>query len=722
MNEEITRMNEEIAVMNEEITLWPGKPYPLGATYDGIGVNFSLFAEHAEAVELCLFDNNGAEKKIPVTERTHNSWHIYLPGLKPGQKYGYRVHGIFDPKEGQRFNPNKLLICPYSYSIGDTIKWNDALFSYKMNHRDEDLSISTSDSAPFLPKSVVIDKVFDWQGDTLLRIPLHKTVIYELHVKGFTQLAKHIPKSLRGTYAGISHQESINYFKKLGINAIELMPIHHFVADRHLVDKGLTNYWGYNSIGFFAPDSRYASNKGEQVSEFKQLVKTMHRAGIEVILDVVYNHTAEGNHMGPTLSFRGIDNQSYYRLLEDNKRFYKDYTGTGNTLNTIHPTVLRLIMDSLRYWVTDMHIDGFRFDLATVLAREFHDVDKWGSFFDVLHQDPILSQVKLIAEPWDLGENGFHVGNFPAEWMEWNAKYRDCMREFWKGDDTTLPEFAYRITGSSDLYLDNWRTPVASINFITAHDGFTLRDLVSYNTKHNEANGDNNNDGENNNRSWNHGAEGPTDNKEINDLRKRQVRNFLTTLFLSQGVPMLVAGDEFGRTQQGNNNAYCQDNEISWLNWDEKDDSLLEFTSGLINFRLAHPAFCRNKWFQHKSIKGIKDIEWFLPEGTIMSDQHWVESMAKSLGIFLSGDHLNEQNEHGEKITDDSFYIIFNSNELSVIFTLPDQTWGKSWTKILDTFDSFFDPEDKDFQVKAGEAIEVKGRSVILLINKKKEK
>jgi glycogen operon protein len=379
-------------------------------------------------------------------------------------------------------------------------------------------------------------------------------------------------------------------------------------------------------------------------------------------------------------------------------------------------------MDSLRYWVTDMHIDGFRFDLATVLAREFHDVDKWGSFFDVLHQDPILSQVKLIAEPWDLGENGFHVGNFPAEWMEWNAKYRDCMREFWKGDDTTLPEFAYRITGSSDLYLDNWRTPVASINFITAHDGFTLRDLVSYNTKHNEANGDNNNDGENNNRSWNHGAEGPTDNKEINDLRKRQVRNFLTTLFLSQGVPMLVAGDEFGRTQQGNNNAYCQDNEISWLNWDEKDDSLLEFTSGLINFRLAHPAFCRNKWFQHKSIKGIKDIEWFLPEGTIMSDQHWVESMAKSLGIFLSGDHLNEQNEHGEKITDDSFYIIFNSNELSVIFTLPDQTWGKSWTKILDTFDSFFDPEDKDFQVKAGEAIEVKGRSVILLINKKKEK
>ena len=649
------------------------------------------------------------------------SWHVYLPGIKPGQLYGYRVNGNFDPNEGMRFNPNKVLIDPYAYSVSDTINWNNALFSYEINHPDEDLSFSNSDSAPFIPKSIVIDKVFDWQGDTLLRIPHHKTVIYELHIKGFTRMAKHIPKVLRGTYAGLAHPKSLDYFKKLGINAVELMPVHHFVADRHLVDKGLTNYWGYNSIGFFAPDPRYASKKGEQVAEFKHMVRTLHKAGIEVILDVVYNHTAEGNHMGPTLSFRGIDNFSYYRLTEEDKRYYKDYTGTGNTFNTVHPTVLRLIMDSLRYWVTDMHVDGFRFDLATVLAREFHDVDKWGSFFDVLHQDPILSQVKLIAEPWDVGENGYHVGNFPAEWMEWNAKYRDCMREFWKGDDATLPEFRNRITGSSDLYQDNWRTPVASINFITAHDGFTLMDLVSYNEKHNEGNLDNNNDGENNNRSWNCGVEGPTDIEEINSLRKRQVRNFLTTLFLSQGVPMLVAGDEMGRTQFGNNNAYCQDNMISWINWDKKDEALIDFTSSLINFRLSHPAFCRNKWFQSKSIKGIKDIEWFLPEGLVMSEEGWQESFAKSLGIFLSGDHLDTKDEHGEKITDDTFYIIFNSSDVPVIFTLPDRQWGATWFKVLDTFFGYFNPENEDQKLNAGETIEVKERSVVLLINKKKK-
>jgi glycogen operon protein len=570
----------------------------------------------------------------------------------------------------------------------------------------------------------VIDKVFDWQGDALLRIPIHKTVIYELHVKGFTRLASHLPESIRGTYAGISHQESITYFKKLGITAVELMPVHHFVADRHLVERGLTNYWGYNSIGFFAPDIRYASNPGEQVSEFKQMVRTLHRAGIEVILDVVYNHTAEGNHMGPTISFRGIDNPSYYRLIHDNKRFYKDYTGTGNTFNTVHPTVLRLIMDSLRYWVTDMHIDGFRFDLATVLAREFHEVDKWGSFFDVLHQDPILSRVKLIAEPWDVGENGFHVGNFPAEWMEWNAKYRDCMREFWKGDDARLPEFAYRFTGSSDLYLDNWRTPVASINFMTAHDGFTLMDLVSYNEKHNEANGEDNLDGENYNRSFNYGIEGPTDDEDINKLRKQQVRNFLTTLFLSQGVPMLVAGDESGRTQSGNNNAYCQDNEISWLNWDKRDESLLRFTSRLIHFRLEHPAFCRNKWFQQRSIKGggVTDIEWFLPEGITMSDEHWNETLAKSLGIFLSGDHLNIRNEQGDEIIDDTFYIMFNSDIAPVLFTLPGDEWSKSWLRILDTYDGFFDPRCGKYPLKASSTIEVKGRSIVLLIRKKKMK
>ncbi len=706
-------------MIEEHITPWPGHPYPLGATYDGVGVNFALFAEHAEEVELCLFDQEGAERRIRVTERTHNSWHIYLPGIKPGQLYGYRVKGIFDPNEGQRFNPNKLLIDPYSFAINGTIKWNDALFGYIMKDPAEDLSFNTSDSAPFIPKSSVIDNVFAWQGDTRLNIPLHKTVIYELHVKGFTQLAKHIPKALRGTYAAIAHQKSIDYFKKLGINAIELMPIHHFVADRHLVDRGLTNYWGYNSIGFFAPDFRYASKRSDQVTEFKQMVKTLHRSGIEVILDVVYNHTAEGNHLGPTLSFRGIDNISYYRLTEDNKRYYKDYTGTGNTLNTVHPTVLRLIMDSLRYWVTEMHIDGFRFDLATVLAREFHDVDKWGSFFDVLHQDPILSQVKLIAEPWDVGENGFHVGNFPAEWMEWNAKYRDCMREYWKGDDATLPEFAYRFTGSSDLYKDNWRTPVASINFITAHDGFTLMDLVSYNEKHNEANGNNNMDGENNNRSWNCGAEGPTDDDGINQLRKRQIRNFLTTLFLSQGVPMLVAGDELGRTQLGNNNAYCQDNVISWINWEEKDEELLEFTSGLINFRLSHPAFCRDKWFKYKSIKGIKDIEWFLPEGMTMTEERWNESNAKSLGIFLSGEHLDTRDERGEKIFDDSFYVIFNSAEESVLFTIPDKNWGSSWLRILDTFDAFFDPDSEEFNLYPGETIEARSRSVVLLTNKR---
>lgn len=710
----------------ENIPSWPGNPYPLGATYDGIGVNFALFAERAESVELCLFDSDGKEKRIKVTERTHNSWHIYLPGIKPGQQFGYRVNGVFDPKEGHRFNPNKLLIDPYSNAINGTIKWSDALFAYEINDEDEDLTFSTTDSAPFIPKSVVIDRVFDWQGDTLLRIPLHRTVIYELHVKGFTQLAEHIPPELRGTYSGISYSASIDYFKKLGINAVELMPIHQFVADRHLVEKGLTNYWGYNSIGFFAPDVRYSSigTLGEQVAEFKQMVRSLHRAGIEVILDVVYNHTAEGNHMGPTLSYRGIDNYSYYRLVEDDKRYYMDYTGTGNTLNTVHPTVLRLIMDSLRYWVTEMHVDGFRFDLATVLAREFHDVDKWGSFFDILHQDPILSQVKLIAEPWDVGENGFHVGNFPAEWMEWNAKYRDCMREFWKGDEARLPEFANRFTGSSDLYLDNWRTPVASINFITAHDGFTLMDLVSYNEKHNEANGDNNNDGENHNRSWNHGVEGPTDDKEINELRKKQVRNFLTTLFLSQGVPMLVAGDELGRTQKGNNNAYCQDNEISWIDWVNKDDNLLEFTSKLIHFRLDHLAFCRNKWFQHKPIKGngITDIEWFLPEGITMAEEDWNKTIAKSLGIFLSGDDLNSKTERGEKITDDTFYIMFNSNDVSVIFTLPDKKWSKTWYKILDTFDGFFDPENNELILSAGETIEIKGRSVVMLIKRKENK
>ena len=588
--------------MSDKISTWPGKPYPLGATYDGIGVNFSLFAEHAESVELCLFDSKGKETKIPVLERTHNNWHIYIPGMKPGQQFGFRVHGVFDPKKGSRFNPNKLLLCPYSNSVNGSIKWNDALFGYRISDKDEDLSFSNSDSAAFMPKSVVTDRVFDWQGDALLRIPLHKLIIYELHVKGFTQLAKNIPERLRGTYSGISHDESLNYFKKMGINALELMPIHQFVADRHLVEKGLTNYWGYNTICFFAPDVRYTSTTGDQVAEFKQMVKTLHRAGIEVILDVVYNHTAEGNHMGPTLSFRGIDNQAY-----------------------------------------------------------------------------------------------------------------------WKGDPAKLPEFANRFTGSSDLYLDNWRTPVASINFITAHDGFTLMDLVSYNDKHNEANGENNQDGENYNRSWNCGAEGPTDNPDINSLRKRQIRNFLTTLFLSQGVPMLVAGDELGRTQKGNNNAYCQDNEISWIEWENNDIALQDFTAGLINFRLKHPSFCRNKWFQHKSIKGhgITDIEWFQPDGTIMSEEQWNSTIATSLAIFLSGELVGSFSDRGDKITDDSFYIIFNSLDKDITYYMPGEKWAKTWYRILDTFDGFFDPESDEFKLMPGDKIEVRNRSVVLLINRK---
>jgi isoamylase len=711
--------------MIENPPTWPGRPYPLGATYDGRGVNFSLFSENANSVELCLFDPTNKESRIKVRECTHNHWHVYLPGIKPGQLYGYRVYGPYEPGNGHRFNPNKLLIDPYARAIDGIIKWNDALFAYNLNSPDTDLTMSKSDSAPFIPKSVVIDQTFDWRNDHLLNIPIEKTVVYELHVKGFTQLAKNIPEEFRGTYAGISHSESIRYFKLLGINAVELMPVHQFVADRHLVDKGLTNYWGYNSVGFFAPDFRYSStNKlGEQVIEFKEMVRTLHEAGIEVIMDVVYNHTAEGNQLGPTLCFRGVDNHSYYRLNESDKRYYVDYTGTGNTMNTVHPTILRLIMDSLRYWVTEMHIDGFRFDLATVLAREFDDVDKWGSFFDILHQDPILSQVKLIAEPWDVGENGFHVGNFPAGWLEWNAKYRDCMRDFWKGENEMLAEFANRFTGSSDLYLNNWRTPTASINFITAHDGFTLRDLVSYNDKHNEANGEDNKDGENNNRSFNYGFEGPAEDKKITAIRDNQVRNFLATLFLSQGVPMLVAGDELGRTQKGNNNAYCQDNEVSWINWAEIDEDLLLFTSRLIHFRLEHPVFCRKKWFQYKPIKGrgVTDIEWFLPEGYPMSEEHWNSSIAKSLTIYLSGYGLDSLTERGERIVDDTFLLMINSAETKVIFTFPDQNWGKSWIKIMETSDNFFNPEDKRNILNHSENIIVKERSIVLLIQEKQD-
>ncbi len=623
-----------------------------------------------------------------MTERTHNVWHVYVPDLHPGQLYGYRVEGPYEPENGHRFNANKVLIDPYAKAIAGTIDWNDALFGYEIGHNDEDLSFSELDSAPFIPKSVVVDHSFDWGNDRPPRVPYHQTIIYEAHVKGFTQLHPDIPEKIRGTYAAIGHPVTIKYLKSLGITAIELMPVHHFVADRHLKEKGLTNYWGYNTIAFFAPDSRYASSGilGEQVIEFKNMVKELHKAGIEVILDVVYNHTAEGNEKGPTLSFKGIDNASYYRLAED-KRYYMDYTGTGNTLNANLPHVLRLMMDSLRYWIVDMHVDGFRFDLASTLARELHEVNRLSAFFDIIHQDPTISQVKLIAEPWDIGEGGYQVGKFPPDWAEWNGKYRDCIRDYWRGADSMLGEFAERFTGSSDLYQGDYRRPTASINFITAHDGFTLHDLVSYNEKHNEANGENNNDGESHNRSWNCGEEGPTKDPQVIALRNRQKRNLLTTLFLSQGVPMLVAGDELGRTQKGNNNAYCQDNEISWIDWEHADQTLLTFTQKLIALRKSHPAFCRRRWFQGQPIKGVgvEDIAWFLPEGTEMTEEHWTTDFAKSLGVFLNGRGLHSMGLKGEHIIDDSFYVIFNAHHESLDYILPEVKYGKEWVVLLDT-------------------------------------
>lgn len=697
-----------------------GSPYPLGATYDGKGVNFSLYAENATGVELCLFGdtNDPAEsQKIPIRERTHQIWHIYIPGIHPGQLYGYRVHGPYEPNQGLRFNPNKLLIDPYAKAIAGTLEWDDALFGYQIGHPEADLSFSETDSAPFIPKCVVVDDTFDWGNDRPPRTPMHQSIIYETHVKGFTALHPDIPESIRGTYAALAHPVTIDYLTSLGITAIELMPIHHFISDRHLQDKGLTNYWGYNSIGFFAPDVRYASKgiHGEQVREFKEMVKALHQAGIEVILDVVYNHTGEGNEMGPTLSFRGIDNSAYYRLADD-PRYYMDYTGTGNTLNARLPSVLRLIMDSLRYWIEEMHVDGFRFDLASTLARELHAVNKLSSFFDVIHQDPVISQAKLIAEPWDVGEGGYQVGEFPAGWAEWNGKYRDCIRDYWIGADSMLGEFAERLTGSSDLYKDDYRNPAASINFITAHDGFTLHDLVSYNDKHNEANGEDNEDGESHNRSWNCGAEGPTEDEEVNTLRAKQKRNLLSTLFLSQGVPMLVAGDEMGRTQQGNNNAYCQDNTISWLDWKAADQKLLDFTRQLIAFRKAHPTFCRRKWFQGRPIKGIglEDIAWFLPEGNEMDDQHWENDFARSLAVYLNGQGIPSLDNEGHKITDDSFYILFNAYWENINYKLPSSRYGKSWVKIIDSNEDAIAPHG---EFHAEDTVEVPGRSVIVLVS-----
>lgn len=697
-----------------EMKIWPGKPFPLGANYDGEGTNFSIFSEVAERVELCLFDDGGNQTSLDLPEVTAFCWHGYLPGVGPGQRYGFRVHGPWAPENGQRCNPAKLLLDPYGKAIEGQIDWNEAVFPYRFDDHD---APDDRDSSPFVTKSVVIGPSFEWRDDRRPETPWHESIIYEVHVKGFTAMHPEIPPELRGTYGGLAHPVSIEYLKNLGITAVELMPVHQFIHYKHLVEKGLRNYWGYSSIGYFAPHNEYSSSgqTGAQVNEFKEMVRALHQAGIEVILDVVYNHTSEGNHLGPMLCFKGIDNGAYYRLMADDPRHYMDYTGTGNSLNMLHPYVLRLIMDSLRYWVLEMRVDGFRFDLAATLARELHDVDRLSAFFDIIHQDPVLSQVKLIAEPWDLGEGGYQVGNFPVLWSEWNGRYRDTARDYWRGQDQTLADFAYRFTGSSDLYENTGRRPYASINFITAHDGFTLHDLVSYNGKHNEANGEENRDGTDDNRSWNCGAEGPTDNPEINQLRARQKRNFLATLFLSQGVPMLLGGDEIGRTQQGNNNGYCQDNEMSWFDWGRMDEPLLNDVRQLIDFYKKHPVFRRRRWFQGRPIHGaeISDIGWFTPDGHPMAEENWGEAFARSFGVFLNGEGLTVPGPKGERILDDSFYLIFNAHHEGLVFKLLGGEYGKQWTKILDTKEPAF--QEKGPVYEAGTEIEVEARSLNVL-------
>ena len=688
----------------------------------GNGVNFALFSEAATSVELCLFDSIEATEeniRIPVTEHTDQVLHVFLPDVRPGQLYGFRVSGPYDPERGLRFNSSKLLLDPYAKAIAGEVNWSDEMFGYVVGGEDEDLTQDFRDDAWGVPKSVVIDSTFDWHGDKKLGVPLHNSVIYEVHVKGFTKLCPDVPEELRGTYAGLGSAAAIDYLKKLGVTAVELLPVQAHIDDKLLIDRGLTNYWGYNTIGFFAPHADYSSSGqlGEQIPEFKSMVRNLHAAGIEVILDVVYNHTAEGNHLGPTLCFRGIDNIAYYRLHPDNPRFYLDFTGTGNTFNLLHPRSLQLVMDSLRYWVLDMHVDGFRFDLASTLARDDEGVNKLHAFFEIIHQDPVLSQVKLIAEPWDVGEGGYQVGNFPVLWAEWNGKYRDTMRSFWKGDEGRIGEMAYRLTGSPDLYQHSGRRPYASINFVTAHDGFTLNDLVSYNEKHNELNGDNNTDGDNNNQSWNCGAEGPTDDPEISELRERQCRNFLTTLFLSQGVPMLPGGDERGRTQNGNNNAYCQDNEISWLNWerDEKQTQLLEFTRKLIRLRRDHPVFRRPKFFQGRRIRGseIRDVMWFNPGGSEMSEEEWASPFVRCLGMLLSGDTMDVLNFEGEPIRDDTFLLLINAHYEPIPFVLPGQEHIE-WQLILDTMEADgFLREPRKFA--SGDDIDLGGRAACLL-------
>ncbi len=696
--------------MSQDVEVWPGRWFPLGATYDGAGTNFSLFSEVAEQVELCLFDDDGSERRIRLEEVDQFCWHAYLPHVGPGQRYGYRVHGPWQPEAGLRCNPHKLLVDPYARAIEGTVRWDPACFGHQLDHPDRR---NDTDSAPFVPRGVVHNPYFDWGNDRPPDVPLHKAVIYELHVKGFTAQHPGIPEGLRGTYAGLAHPAAVQYLVDLGVTTVELLPVHQFVHDAHLIERGLRNYWGYNSLGFFAPHNGYAAGgqRGEQVQEFKQMVRSLHDAGLEVVLDVVYNHTAEGNHLGPTLSFKGIDNAAYYRLVADDPSFYFDTTGTGNSLNVRHPHTLQLIMDSLRTWVMDLHVDGFRFDLAAALARQFHEVDRLSAFFDLVQQDPVVSRVKLIAEPWDVGEGGYQVGNFPPLWSEWNGRYRDTVRDFWRGEAAAMGEFASRLTGSSDLYASDGRHPVASINFVTAHDGFTLADLVAYNDKHNEANGEGNADGESYNRSWNCGVEGPSDDPQVRSCRRRQQRNLLTTLLLSQGVPMLLGGDEIGRTQKGNNNAYCQDNPLSWYDWEAVDDDLLQFCRAVIDLRRQHPVFRRRRWFRGRPIRGTLELSWLRPDGEEMSDEDWETGFARSFGLFLNGEAIPDPDPRGQRVLDDSFVLLFNAHSEPVPWVLAER-WGKRWEVAIDTSGT------GAVAPQAGGGFSVAGRSMLVLVRR----
>jgi glycogen operon protein len=700
--------------------VWPGRSYPLGATWDGAGVNFALFSEHATKVELCLFDTPEAtteSHRISVPEQTDQVWHAYLPDVQPDQLYGYRVHGPYEPEKGHRFNPLKIVLDPYAKAIGRTLRWDDSLFGYKIGDKQEDLSRDERDNAAFAPLGAVIDPAFTWGDDRPPRTPWHKTLIYEAHVKGLTMRMPGVPDKFQGTYSGLASEAAINHLLSLNVTAVELMPVHHHVDDRHLLERKLSNYWGYNTLAFFAPESSYASapTPREPVHQFKMMVRALHAAGLEVILDVVYNHTAEGNQLGPTLSMRGVDNASYYRVVHDQPRYYMDYTGCGNTLNMRHPRVLQLIMDSLRYWVLEMHVDGFRFDLASTLARELHEVDKLGAFFDIVHQDPVLSQVKLIAEPWDVGEGGYQVGNFPVLWTEWNGKYRDVVRRFWKGDGGTVSEFASRLCGSSDLYEQSGRLPYASINFVTCHDGFTLHDLVSYNNKHNEANGEDNKDGANDNNSWNSGAEGPTDDPGIKALRERRKRDLMATLLLSQGVPMICGGDELSHTQNGNNNTYCQDNELTWLNWDLNDEQMrfLEFVRMVTAIRREQPVFQRRKFFQGRRIRGsdFKDVSWFEPSGKEMSDEAWDAGFVQCLGLRLAGDVIGDVDERGEPVVGETLLLLFNAHHEPIPFALPQTKAEHHWERLFDTADL----SDLLLIFTGGQQFLLQGRSMALL-------